>query len=174
MKCLLIGVSHGYQYEGNKSVDIAAFNDLLKNEQALHNANLLAEELNNETIHNTIINGITGSVAEKISLKAGISHKFCDPTEKERKLLGIPTSREIKKKLGFDKLPCLTWQQAMEIEHEEKIYWEVREQFWLEKLIETSKDRAIFILGAKHVHRFKKLLEISEIKTQILYEHWMP
>ena len=174
MRCLLIGVSHGYQYAGNASVDAAAFLNFLREMQALHRADLLGEELNSEAIDNTRYKGVTGSVAQEVAKEAGIRHLFCDPTQKERQQLGIPSRQEIIERLGYKGLPCLTPQQDMDVRVEEKKYWETRERFWLGKLVESPEDLIMFVLGACHINRFQTLLYGSGHDSKILIEHWKP
>jgi len=174
MKCLLIGVNHGYQYDGNESVDTIAFRNFLREVQSLHRVQLLAEELNSEAIKKTRYEGVTGSIAENIAREADIAHLHCDPTQDERKQLGIPTREEIVERLGYKGLPCLTSQQGTEVSIEEKKYWDIRERFWLDKLVSSLKEKIIFVVGACHVNRFKVLLDENGHVSQILVEHWKP
>lgn len=174
MRFFLIGISHGYQYDGNNDVDTASFHKMLVEKYNKYCPELIAEELNEERIEENRKNGVVGSIAKNVSKCVGIAHMFCDPTRSKREKLGIPSQDKIKKDLGFATLLILNPDQLKAIREKEKEYWHIREKFWLRLLMNTSANTTMFILGADHVHRFKDLAKSHCIEVNILYDHWAP
>ncbi len=47
-----------------------------------------------------------------------------------------------------------------------------REQVWFERIKDLENSKTLFICGSLHLDTFKNLLENSDVKTDILSDHW--
>jgi len=141
----------------------------LKDLSLKENPDLIAEELNEDSIKKW---KALGSLARELAGHLGIRHLFCDPDLEERKALGIKCFKEIAQELGYGRV--LTREQAAEVEKIEKIHWEKRERFWLDKLIEKQFNKCIFLVGADHVDRFNTLLTAHGFRSAIVDRDWQP
>ena len=130
---------------------------------------LIAEELSEDAIRKW---NASDSVARNIAKTLSVNHLFCDPNIDERKVLGIKCRQQIIRELGYGSV--LTREQSLQVDKIEKSHWDVRERFWLDKLIENSSGRTIFLLGTDHVDRFVTLLMANRIATIVVDRDWQP
>jgi len=101
------------------------------------------------------------SIAKGIADVKEIEHRFCDPTEAERRAIGYRDglSLEIdifmsdREGMSNDEIFCKA--HAIEIGR----YFPVRERFWLERLHGCREVDAIFVCGDLHIETFGKILE---------------
>jgi len=132
-------------------------------------SDIIAEELNEEAIKKW---KALDSVARNTATSLGIRHLFCDPDSQERKVLGIKCYKEIAQQLGYGHV--LTREQSSFVEEIEKTYWERRERFWLDKLINVQFAKCVFLVGANHVGRFNALLTTHGFQSSIVVKDWLP
>jgi hypothetical protein len=168
MNILLIGLHHRHQLEGHPKAS-KKFKHYLKDLCLSERPDLIAEELNEDAIKKS---NARDSVARKIAKFLRIQHLFCDPSIEERKTLGIKCFKEIYEELGYGR--TLTREQSNEVSKIEKTYWEKREKFWLERLIEQRVGKCIFLVGADHTDRFASLLSANGVRCIIVETHWEP
>lgn len=172
MICHLIGLNHSYQYRGCRDVNWEAFDACLFSFCRSAAVLLIAEELSEESIEKWAFRGAQGSVAKAVASRLGIEHQFCDPSPLERKVLGIPSTDELKSRLGIGM--AMTHEQAALLDSKEKEYWPMREQFWMTKLQEGKVERCAFILGSRHVDSFFVLLSSHGIGAYVEHQNWEP
>lgn len=168
MNILLIGLNHGNQLVGFDS-EWKKFKCCLTNLCLRENPDLIAEELNIEAIQ---LWKADDSVARRVAENLNIDHIFCDPDSVQRKTLGIKSRKEIAQELGYG---CtLTSQQSFEVDNIEKSFWETRERYMLERLLEHKFAKCIFLIGANHVDRFSALIMDNGIQCIIIEKNWQP
>ena len=163
----LIAVDHEVQYLDSDSS--SSFSQFLEQKVKQLGVTLIAEELSQEAVvkqKKVKINTI-GSTAHHVAEITRIEHRFCDPNNSERESLGIPTTRDIRRKLGLK-----AGQDEPKVEREKRKYWPKREQFWLDKIIDRVEEKLIFVCGADHIKSFKSLLESINCNVEILSEDW--
>lgn len=174
MNALLLGLDHGLQIEGSAS-EWKKFKAYLTDLCLREHPDLIAEELNEEAIkkskgNDSVARKIIEVLKKKHSLK--IDHLFCDPDSAQRKILGIKCFKKIAQELGYGQ--GLTHEQELEVDKIWKSYWDKRERFWLNKLMEQKFKKCIFLVGANHVDRFGSLLIDNGIQPLILEKDWQP
>ena len=167
MKIFIVFTNHANQMIGCKHGDSFNFIDYLGNICLNKNIDLIAEELSEEAL--TASRAIDSS-CRILSIKMGIRHIFCDPESSERTLLGIPSYSEILEDLGFGKV--LTRAQAIQLKTEEMRYWNVRENYWIENIIQHNFERCLFICGSSHIESFIEDLSSRGINFEIIAENW--
>jgi hypothetical protein len=160
MKVLLIGLNHGFQLEGYNNSEWDKFKSYLYDQCLKEKPNIIAEELNIEAIH---LWKASDSVARRVASSLDIDHLFCDPDSDQRKILGIKDRNEIARDLGYGRV--LTNQQSNEVDIIERSYWERREKYWLDRLLEESFQKCFFLMGSVHMDSFCSLLRrnLSEL-----------
>lgn len=170
----LIGTNHKVQYIYKNTNRNRPLIELSKSfarylEEQVKDSKMIAEELNEEAIRRNI-NEAKDSTACSVAGKLGIDHKFCDPDPAERKTLGIPSESEIKKQLGLG--ICLNDEELKKLVEEEKKYWHIKEQFWLDEIKDKLHEPIIFICGSDHIERFKLLVVREGYEAKILCKNW--
>lgn len=149
MHCHLIGLNHAHQLEGYKQGEFDTFRRYLTSFCVNGKIDLIAEELNQETI---ALWKAKGSVAKTVAKSLSIEHLFCDPELQDRRRLGIFSSLEISLNLGYRR--ALTHKQSAIFDAELRKGWPIREKCWLDQLGRVLFQRCAFILGAEHVDTF--------------------
>lgn len=169
MKIFIVFTNHANQMIGCEHGDAFNFIDYLSNICLNKNIDLIAEELSEEALASS---HAIDSSCRILSGKMGIRHIFCDPESAERKFLGIPSESEILEDLGFGKV--LTRAQAIQLKTEEMRYWNARENYWIENIIQHDFKRCLFICGSSHIGSFSKNLSSKGINFEIITENWIP
>lgn len=101
------------------------------------------------------------SVPEEVALKLGIPHKYCSPSDEESV------------KLGWK--PTLVQKRGeTEAEFDERDWGndKIKEQGWLQNILEFDKWPLLFICGSKHIESFSNLLSVSSINIHIVNKNW--
>lgn len=175
----IIGIDHLVQYNGPVPSDLLGefkeYIDLLITNLEI---DVIAEEFNEEFLVD--VYGATEDTAKSAAEKAGIEHIYCDPDSYERAALGIPyyadVADEIKLRHNIsDKFisdPEIRKIVNSEVYAEVKKYWELRENFWYEKIKDRLHQNILFLCGHEHVYRFKELLAAYDIESEIINEYW--
>lgn len=164
-----IGVNHSHQLYSYEKGDEEAFDGFLFSFCCNTKIDLIAEELSEEAI---TLWGAKGSVARNVATRLSIMHLFCDPGLDERKKLGILTRKEIAAELGYGR--TLTSSQSAIIDAEERKFWSIREQYWLERLRDLSFSECAFIIGTQHIDSFSALLSAKRFKVHVVIKNWQP
>lgn len=163
----LVKVYHEVQYlEANSS---SLFSQFLEEKVRQLGVVLIAEELSHEAIRKEerLRNTQGDSTARQVATKTGVEHRFCDPNQLEREVLGIPSISEIRKKLRLR-----AGEDEGKVEMEYRKYWPKRERFWLSKIKDKIRQKLIFLCGVSHIQTFKSLLETEGCKVEVLSEEW--
>jgi AbiU2 len=164
----IIGIHHEIQYwDGSDSPFLIS----LRNWCSMLNLSIIAEELNEEAIarQETFRKQSLVSVAQKAASILNLEHRFCDPNTSQRADLKILTKSEVRKNLGLR-----VGQDEDLVEKEEmRLYWPLREKFWLNRIRDKSEEGILFICGVSHVTRFLSLLEANGMKSVILHKDWV-
>lgn len=167
---LLIGTSHRFQLEGcGTDGHWKAFSSFLESLVRRRTVDLIAEELNEEVVS---LCQATDSVARAVARRFDIRHLFCDPDSAERDRLGIKRRKEIISDFGYS--GELSQEQSAKVDTVEHGHWDKRERYWLERLREQKRGSCIFVVGANHVERFCRLLDIRELSWEIVERDWAP
>lgn len=165
----LVGVNHGVQFE-NKTSDrdiINVFEDYLRNACAKYKIDCIAEEMSIESLRKwEATRYVCKSIADELSIK----HTFCDPDSNERKKKGIKLEKELREDLGYGQI--LSDSQVERLDEALKTQWPLREQFWLEKILEAKAERTLFVVGSSHIDSFSELLRQKCIGFVILERKW--
>lgn len=138
---------------------------------------LICEELSEDDLEARVHWYIAKSVAEKLE----VPYMLCEPSDKERKKLGIPLNEEINEKTqSLIKEAELTGayptKSFEKFRHEMTIAHQRRENYWLDKIIDKKEEIILFIVGVGHFsfHRdvhgegFDKLLVSHGFKIDTL------
>ena len=147
----LIGVDHSVQHDGRTLYQDSEFKMLrdkfptfLKRVARKVGATVIAEESSEEVLNKfQSKKSIPCTVASEMDIK----HMFCDPSNAERKQLGI---KSIGKPEDFEK----------------------REDFWLKKLVTLKGERILFILGADHVQSFLERAKNAGFCVNVAEEYY--
>lgn len=106
-------------------------------------------------------------IGEEVAKANKLSHAFCEPSEEERKELGIEGENAILKKMlgiafnpGEDKKPEV--QKAMAEDFHK------RESYWYEVLAKYIEDDTVFICGYSHIDSFSKMLGDKGCEFELL------
>lgn len=169
MIVLLVGTNHSHQYVGYQNGAAEKFGIYLTMIIDTEAIDLLAEELNEESIK---CFRASDSIARLIASERKLNHLFCDPNSIERRNIGIPTTEELRQKFSYGGNP--TNKQNSNIETEARVYWPIRERFWLDRLMSRSSNRCLFVLGSNHVDSFSQLLSNQSIRNEIKSRKWEP
>jgi len=73
--------------------------------------------------------------------------------------------------LGYGQI--LSDSQVKQLDEALKIQWPLREQYWLEKMLEAKVDRTLFVLGSSHIESFSEVLTQKGMGGVILKEKWV-
>lgn len=164
----LIGVSHDIQsYEPGKNLNDGQrrLSDCLTRLTSEVELAVIGEEMSLERLHRRI------SIPHEIAQKAGVSHRFCDPDEKERQILGYRDWNTISLDLWLNSEDGWYLSSAdldakagaVELVH----YFPMRERFWLNCLADDKQSEIAFVLGDGHVENFTKLLAENRIASRV-------
>lgn len=155
----ILGVNHSYQKQSN-----VRFEKYIRRTIEKLDINVLAEEYSLEACHNRP--PIENSILNNFSTELHLHHRYCDPNEEERKILGIRTQEQIKSQLGYaGKVTIVGTPQFYAIEKEKRKDWYIRENEWLNRLRDFDIDNQsiLMVIGASHMRSFLKLLREKNI-----------
>lgn len=149
----LIGVNHEVQHNRHFP-RTKAFTKLLSNLVKDFNIKLLAEEWSEDA---SKVWSVSYSTVEDVARINNIKYLACDPTTKEREMLGIKTEMDITKEVAelskepYTKKKSLAYQKTLAPNHAK------REQFWLKQLQDFLSDDIIFVCATQHISEFTNL-----------------
>ncbi|MGB8993173.1 MAG: hypothetical protein WCD80_14055 [Desulfobaccales bacterium] len=168
----LIGVDHQLQHNGNNCAESqkrSAFVQYLVNKIKELNISLIAEEFNFEALGKS--QG-TNSSCKIAAQESGIEHRFCDPTTSERESIRIPSKNKIIMDLFGKPKKILNHIENKQVNDEERMFFTLREKFWIDKIKDKNQENVIFICGKDHIVSFKSLVnkegfDAEELKIEI-------
>ena len=165
----LVGVNHGVQFVNKTSDDnvTGAFEEYLRAVCTQHGIQCIEEEMSIESLNKW---GATRHICKSIADELSIKHIFCDPDSNERKSRGIRSEKEIRDELGYSQI--LSQSQVEKLDEVLKSDWPLREEFWLEKVLEAKGAPILFVLGSSHVDSFSDLLTRNGIDFVVLERKW--
>ncbi len=165
----LVGVNHDVQFVNRHSDRdvINAFEDYLRDTCREYGVQLIAEEMSIESLKKW---GATRYVCKSIADELSVKHVFCDPDSGERRIRRIKLEEEIREELGYGHI--LTDFQVNKLDEVLKTQWPLREQFWLDKILNAKGDCTLFVLGRSHIESFSELLRQKGIGCVILERQW--
>jgi hypothetical protein len=103
------------------------------------------------------------SIAKQLADDRGIPHKFCDPTEQQRRDIGYRDGQSLELEIfmadttGLSHDDIFRKARAIEICR----YFPIRERFWLEQMNPAPNTAVVFICGDLHIESFGKILEAA-------------
>jgi hypothetical protein len=111
------------------------------------------------------------SLTLKVASENGAKHRFCDPTQDQRRQIRYLGHQELHIQIWMNDA---NWNISNE-EAEAKAwalaigkYFERRERFWLQKIADIKDKRVIFVCGDAHVDTFSKLLEATGWEVHVV------
>jgi hypothetical protein len=167
MKIFVIGTNHAHQMLGNKhgfALEFSKFIDLICEGKKI---DFVAEELNEEALSK---HQATDSVCRTLARKNNITHIFCDPDSTERVRLGIPSFENISEKLKIGRV--FTTEQDYLLKMEERKYWSIRENYWLEKIFSKNFQNCLFVCGSEHIAGLKENLFTRNLYFEVISDKW--
>lgn len=178
----LLGTSHacqgGYEIKNEEAVsknDLIEFSKFLCETCRAYGIKAICEEMHPENLddkHKGI--SIPMHVA---SFLENVKHKYCDPSQEQKKVLGIRESgsftqtKKLPKILQPEDLKNLTQEEADELEWQEDLK---REPYWLCQIQDLNTWPTIFICGSSHVPTFSNLLKTATFTVHTVDEKWEP
>lgn len=171
---LLVGTGHPFQYGAASRHPLFRTCTLEEERQfvawivqqaRLHQANCIAEELNEEGLREA---RVTSSVPQRIAQERGLPHRFCDPDNAERKAAGILAASDVRAMALMEDSVA-----EKEIERRVRAHYAKREEIWLRRLMDVPRP-VLFVCGADHVQSFSDLLALNSLHCRILHKHWRP
>jgi hypothetical protein len=160
----LIGVEHSVQEFRNGKITEGnlAFANCLEQAISTFRPTFIAEEHSLEAL------GTAKSIANAIAYKHGLEHAFCDPTTKQKEVLGYRDLECLKEKVRKSDSLLLpddiaVRANAIQIARE----FRKREEFWLDSIKAKDFSRTLFICGDAHVCGFRKLLLDRGIPSEV-------
>ncbi len=175
----IIGIDHLVQYNGPLPVDILdEFRNYIDSLIRDLHIKVIAEEFNEEFLVD--VYGATKDTAKSAAEIRRIERIYCDPDSHERAALGIPYYSEIMAgiKLRHKIIDKVIFNPEMrkivnnEVSEEVKKYWELRENFWYEKIRKNLHRNILFLCGHEQVYRFKELLSAKNRESIIINAYW--
>lgn len=116
---------------------------------------------------------IQESVAQQLCKElGGLPHNFSDPTEDERRTLGILDNGDMMIKSMDNDWSREQLDSAIHINSE--VSNRIREREWLRRILEFNQWPLLFICGANHFAHFAKLLRESDLSVLEAYQDWGP
>jgi hypothetical protein len=166
----ILGVNeHRYQaINPNNNPYECEFHDYVLKHVRAKGINHLAEEMNDEFLRRE--NGAQESICRKMASDLRITHSMCEPNTLERKQIGYVEKpwEEFVSEEGCNKKI-----NAAHVAFHKK-QWDLREEFWFQKLEPHLNANVLFVCGAQHSNRFSKLLKSKGIKNRLICKRWEP
>lgn len=159
----LIGTSYKYQLPQTPASD--EFRAFVGQVCAASKIRAIAEEMNFEALSQQ---HASHSVCEEIANAAGLTHRYCDLSNEQRKELHIRQENDIRIEGFFNN------RDQERIERDVRASHEIRERHWLRQLLELDYWPVLFICGANHIEHFHRALELSGLHGVVVARDWAP
>ena len=144
------------------------FYQFLSTEAQRIDADLLAEEMNEEELALYADHGARDSVARRVALEQQRKHLFINPDRKERERVGITKEQIREERYGQAALTDEQYEEICRLEFAR------RENRWLQQIQSVSFHHCICIMGSKHIPTFPTLLSANRLDHSILVANFTP
>ena len=160
----IIGTGHEYQKVRSDVHDPGSeqFRAMVATTAAAKGVRALAEEMSPEALR------ADDSVCRQVAKSLQIAHRYCDPSSGERTALGIVADDDIRW-AGF-----YANRDQQDIENDVQAAWAIRENRWLEHLLDLGAWPVLFVCGADHAESFRDGLRAHGIEANLLISKWVP
>ena len=167
---VLFGTDHNFQLPlCGKDIEQTFYSAIYELSNS-YGVRAIAEEMNLEALNEI---GATYSIAQQLCNEKDLRHKFIDPTNKERKVLGIIQDNDIKAE-GFLNNWTPEHIDAEILVRGADASDSIRENFWLSKVMEIDTWPLLFICGADHFNSFADLLRENGVSVVESCKDWEP
>ena len=157
----LFGTRHDYQRPGSPGSE--DFHVEIVRRCREHGIKAIAEEMSLDALRRF---GAHESVCKRVGDSLGLTHRYCDPSIEEQKMLGIANPGRVGAS-GFSPV-------AHEVDPGVQRENAIRRRYWLERIIELNAWPMLFVCGAVHTESFRELLHASNIVGNVLCGNWAP
>jgi hypothetical protein len=158
---LLVGTRHDYQRPGNPgSEEFRAFVAATCRQLDIK---VIAEEMSLDGLF-----GAKHAVCNQVANSLRLTHRYCDPSIEEQKMLGIAHPGKTNPS-AFSAVP-----DPYEVDSEVEAANEIRRHCWLRCIVELDFWPVLFVCGAHHVEPFRELLRANSIVSDVLCPRWTP
>jgi hypothetical protein len=158
---VLIGTNHKYQLPGTPAE--TEFRNFVEHICEIFAVRAIAEEMSLEAL---VQKHTSQSLCEQIANDKGIVHQHCDPSNHQRKALNIRQEQDIRMDAFFR-----DWDHD-QLEREIRASHAIREDFWLNQLLNLDCWPTLFICGADHIKHFCKTLEANHLRAEVVALDW--
>ncbi|HLC99685.1 MAG TPA: hypothetical protein VJC11_01860 [Patescibacteria group bacterium] len=157
----LLGINHGVQFQ-KESEQTKKFLAYLKQKTRDLKIVFIVEEWSRDVSRERKVQTTT---IEDLARDLKVEHQYCDPGEKERKQLGIPSIKETEGVLGLSR--WYSSPDASRVQEEQRKFNPIRESYWFDVIRNKVHSDMIFICGSDHLFTFKELLVKNGCKVKI-------
>jgi hypothetical protein len=161
----LVGTSHPYQI--HEKPGAAAFEEAVTSFLDCSSFMAIVEEMSSEALAEK---SGTESVCERVAVRRSLHHLFCDPDWKTRNDLGIKQENAIRAENDFSVSPV----SEEEIQRRVKASYDLREQYWLDRIFELDCWPVLLVCGADHVDTIAAKAKERGCSVSILIRDWEP
>jgi hypothetical protein len=158
---VLVGTSHKYQLPRNPAEQ--EFRNLLARVCEAYGVQAIAEEMSIEAL---VQKRAAQSLGEHIADAKGITHRYCDPNNGQRKLLHIRQEQDIRTEAFLN-----DW-DSERLEQEIRAAHAIRERHWLDHLLDLNCWPTLFVCGADHIRSFGGLLDQNGLRAHVVTLDW--
>jgi hypothetical protein len=108
------------------------------------------------------------SVCQRIADAIGVPHRYCDPDNRQRQILGICDETDIRSRAFLNNWNGAATDQKVRASHES------RERFWLDQLLVLDLWPVVFVCGANHAKSFSSVLKLRGLHVDVVANDWAP
>lgn len=170
MDLYIIGTHHQHQFGRSKAYDANeqacdAFFIYLRDQCLSLGVRTVAEEMSTDARHKW---SISRTVPELVALELQLEHADCDPTEEERRDLGVLND-------GYVRMQGLMHGNTEEmvqknIRHE----YDKREDEWLRRLARLPRWPVLFVCGCEHSSSLAVRAKEFGLCARLILDEWAP
>lgn len=157
----LIGTSHTYQRSGHTKE--GEFRKLIAQLSAAFRVRAIAEEMSLEALEGK---QASRSLCDEFAEAAGLSHRYYDPNNEQRKALNIRGKQSIELDGFYRDWSVQQIEQTIAADHA------IRERYWLGQLFQLDSWPALFVCGADHIHTFSAMLKNEGVNVDVVMRDW--
>lgn len=165
----LLGINHRLQWDRNHS-NTNLLIQYAEKKIKKHKIEILAEEFSKDIFKDRFYmeQNINTTPLYDIALKLTLRHIYCDPDINKRAELGIRRTYFIKKAAKIDFLKPekdYSPEEYKRFRKERKKDDDIREMYWVDKILNYRDKNLLFICGIQHLNTFKEKLISKEFKV---------
>ncbi|HNW28506.1 MAG TPA: hypothetical protein PKN50_08525 [Spirochaetota bacterium] len=161
----IVGIDHLVQYNGPVPEGIRSeFRSYLVQMCRKLDIRVIAEEFSEEALRD--VYHASADTAQEAARILGIEHRYCDPGSEQLAELGIPFFGDLREAARIKLQAPVSYildnalrKKVIACASEmARTYWHIREQYWLDRIMDILDLNILFICGHEHADRFKGLL----------------